>query len=220
MRKILSTIGLCGALMLLFASPAWSQRTELDAAESVHMEEIEKRIEEVQSFTPSRGWFVGRSTYNYLLFAVSPSERDRWYKSFGIARAPESIKKQFNAALDKLAAAAAVKLPQYQISPSTYNLKTPAEDRLLRGGLENAADVTIFKVGLKQAAWLIDKNDYGIPNSRFRYGMIWLRDPSSDHPYCKIAWINLVQDYAGGGTYGATYASYIDSELAGCPAGK
>jgi hypothetical protein len=50
--------------------------------------------------------------------------------------------------------------------------------------------------------------------------VVWARSTLNDHPYCRIYWINIIQDYAGGGTYGASYAYFVNDELAGCPAGK
>ena len=90
----------------------------------------------------------------------------------------------------------------------------------MKGVLTRIADYKIYSIGLQQGNWLIDKNDYGLPTSRYKRGVIWLRDAKSDHPYCYATYINIKQDYAGGGTYGASYARFIEDEMVGCPAGK
>jgi hypothetical protein len=49
---------------------------------------------------------------------------------------------------------------------------------------------------------------------------VWARYPSRDDGFCRLIFVNIVQDYAGGGTYGDSYGNFIKSEYAGCPAGK
>ena len=78
----------------------------------------------------------------------------------------------------------------------------------------------ILKIGLVQTAWDIDKGVLGIPEARYKNGVIYLRDTQADHPYCHAAYINVVQDYAGGGRYAARRAALLNYYLVGCPAGK
>jgi hypothetical protein len=183
-----------------------------------HMEDIAKRQKDVDSFTPGRGWLVGTATYNHLLFAVSPAAREKWLtdsNALGFKNCPN-----FVAALDNLAAAAAKKIPLYQPDTKAYAFRSPAEERLMKGKINDPADHKIFYSGIKQASWLIDKNDFGIPTARYKHGLVWVRYVPNDHPYCRIYYINIIQDYAGGGTYGASYARFVGDELAGCPVGK
>jgi hypothetical protein len=42
--------------------------------------------------------------------------------------------------------------------------------------------------------------------------------PKADDGFCRILSVNLKQDYAGGGTYGASYGYLVEEEFAGCPA--
>ncbi len=64
------------------------------------------------------------------------------------------------------------------------------------------------------------ENELGIPKARYKQGYVWVRVTSDDHPYCHLYQINIIQDYAGGGTYGASYAKFLDNNLSGCPAGQ
>lgn len=191
---------------------------EIGLGASRHLEEIEKRRKEVDEFTPERDWFVTEWTYNHLMSAVSPGERQKWFKSFGVSTMPAKHQKRFNDALDALAASAAKKLPLFVASPKTFTFRNPVEEKLMKGTLENPARYKIHKIGLSQTNWLISKNDYGLPTARYKHGMLWLRDTQSDHPYCYFTYVNIKQDYAGGGTYGASYALLVGEELAGCPA--
>lgn len=181
-----------------------------------HLEEIAKRRQEVDSFTPERGWFTKSFTYDHLLNAVSLSAREKWLKdSNGLQfkDCPNLV-----SAFDALAASAAKKLPLYQVNPKTYNVRNAAEEKMMRGALGNAATLKIHKIGLNQTNWLISKDDFDLPTSRYKHGMLWVRDTADDHAFCHIYYVNVIQDYAGGGRYGAGYAKFVGEELAGCPA--
>lgn len=183
---------------------------------TVHLDEIGKRQKETDSFTAGRDWFNGTFTYDHLLFAVSPSARERWLTDSNALEYRGCI----DPALDKLAASAAKKLPLYRPDTKAYGFRSPADEKLMKSKINDLADHKIHYIGVKQANWLIQKNDFGIPTVRYKHGMAWVRYMPNDHPYCRIYYINLKQDYAGGGTYGATYAAFVGEELAGCPAGK
>lgn len=181
-----------------------------------HVEEINKRIKEIDSFTPDRGWFTGSFTYDHLLHAVSPAAKEKWLtgaNALDFKNCPNLV-----AAFDKLSASAAKKLPLYVPNTKGYAFHNPAEEKLMKGKINDLADHKIHYIGLQQATWLIEKNELGIPKNRYKYGMAWVRYTPDDHPYCRIYYINVIQDYAGGGTYGASYGYFVKDELAGCPA--
>lgn len=183
-----------------------------------HVEDINKRREEIDSFTPDRGWFAGRSTNDHVLFAVSPAAKEKWLKdseALDFKDCPTLV-----AAFDKLAASAAKKLPQYLPNTKVYPMHNPLEEKLMKAKISNLADHKIFYIGIQEPSWLIDKNEFGIPKSRYKHGMVWVRYTPNDHPYCRIYYINIIQDYAGGGTYGASYGYFVKDQLSGCPAGK
>jgi hypothetical protein len=83
--------------------------------------------------------------------------------------------------------------------------------------MNDVPGLVVHKIGFYQGTWNIEKNDLGIPLRRYKTGAIYGRNPNSDHPYCWIWTINIRQDYAGGGTYGASYAKYMDRDIAACP---
>lgn len=196
---------------------AVATKESLYASESlwlkVHLAEIAERQKEVDDYTPSRGWFVSRSTYDHLLNAVSPSARANFIKGANAG----DFKSYLDSAWDKLAASAAKKLPLYLPNTRAYSIHNPTEERLMRGKINDLTDHKIHYIGLQQANWLIDKNEFGIPKSRYKHGMVWVRYVPNDHPYCRVYFINIIQDYAGGGTYGSSYAYFVKDELFGCP---
>lgn len=180
-----------------------------------HLGDIAKRQKEVDSFTPDRGWLINSNNYDHLLYAVSPSAREKWLAGANAL----DFKNCLAPAFDKLAASAATKLPLYLPNTRVYAQHNAAEERLMKSKINDLADHKIFYVGIQEPNWLIDKNDYGLPKSRYKHGMVWVRYTPNDHPYCRVYYINIIQDYAGGGTYGASYAAFIEDQLFGCPAG-
>jgi len=181
-----------------------------------HLEEIAKRQQEVDSFTPERGWFTKNFTYDHLLNAVSLSAREKWLKDSDALQFKDCP--NLVSAFDALAASAAKKLPLYQANPKAYNFRNAADEKLMKAELENPATLKIYKIGLNQSNWLISKDNFDLPTSRYKHGMIWARNPADDHAFCKFYYVNIIQDYAGGGTYGASHATFIESRIVSCPA--
>lgn len=168
----------------------------------------------MKNYTPgSRDYYV--EDFNddeniYLKAALSPGERKDWESEWQ----DENMKKCINARLDELAAAAEKTIGTYK--PVGYAFGTPAEKNILRSGVTDIGKASeVYNVGLNSANWKIIKNDIDIPTKRVRHGTIWLKYPNNK--YCTIAYVNLVQDYAGGGTYNASEARFISWEFAGCP---
>lgn len=192
---------------------------KIDIVARVFLEDIEKAQKLVDDYSPDTMiYLVPSHLQEWLWRAVSPHYRNKWKAERKDLLTPVA-EKRFDAAFAKLSASAANKLPAYKASLSEYSVRNAAEERLMKGVITNIADYKIFQVGLKQANWLIDKNDYGLPTARYKHGVIYLRNTKSDHPYCWATYVNIKQDYAGGGTYGASYARYIEDEMVGCPAG-
>lgn len=192
---------------LRFSESVWLQR---------HLENIAKKKKEVDEYDPdTKSYMVSATTYDYLLFAVSPRARDKWLKD---AKGMD-FKPALDAPLAALAAAAAKKLPIYLPDSANFAFRSPLEEKRMKGTLGDTTSLKIHKIGLAQSNWLISKNDYGLPTARYKQGYIWVRDTADDHPYCHLYQVNIIQDYAGGGTYGASYAKFLDNTLLGCPVG-
>jgi hypothetical protein len=180
-----------------------------------HLEDIAKRQKEVDSFTPDRRWLINSNNYDHLLYAVSPSAREKWLTGANAL----DYKNCLASAFDKLAASAATKLPLFLPDTKAYAQHNLAEEKLMKSKISDLAEHKIFYAGIQEPNWLIEKNDLGIPKARYKHGMAWVRYTPNDHPYCRVYYINVIQDYAGGGTYGASYATFIEDRLFGCPTG-
>ncbi|MBO9591471.1 MAG: hypothetical protein J7599_01095 [Niabella sp.] len=183
----------------------------------IYKENMQKTLEQAKSFTTGRGWYVqdfNDGWNEYLRAAISPSERKQFEKKYGHLYACLA------GLLDEIAQAAQKTLPLYK--PVGYNVHNTAEERILRSGVTDLAQAKVLGTGLMESDWQISKNEFGIPTARFKHGMIYAQYPktSTDDGFCRIIYVNIVQDYSGGGTYGASHANFIKSEPAGCSGGK
>jgi hypothetical protein len=186
---------------------------------SFYFGDINKAKESVDKYSPEEYLYLVNSVGGeWLLIAVSPKARQVWLKKdkefadWSKSRPDNKV----DAALAALAASGANKIPTYKPDPKNIAFHNSAEEKMMQSKLENFATLKIIKTGLTHSTWQIEKNDLGIPTDRYKWGIVWARDTSDDHPYCHIYHVNVIQDYAGGGTYGATYANFVSDELAGC----
>lgn len=194
-----------------------NKKVSLRAEESVwlmaHRDGIRKVQKQVDEYDPATKSTM--ATYSeYALYAVSPKEREKWLRDKNAMEFKENV----DALLAPLAAALAKRLPTY--IPKLYTVRNAAEEAMMKRVLTNPARYKIYGIGLEQSAWLVGKNSLGIPTARYKHGMIYLRDSQSDHPYCFATYVNIIQDYTGGGTYGASYPKIVQDDLVGCPSGK
>jgi hypothetical protein len=187
-----------------------------DLMVGVYMKDIETTRKQAEDYRPgARDYYVQDFSDRqniYLKASLSASRRKEWLGTW-----PTNIVDCITPALDNLAVVAKKTLPTYV--PGGYALGTPAEQKILRSGVNDLAGATVFKVGISSPNWLISKDNLNFPTARYKYGLIWAKYPGLDDGFCRIIYVNLVQDYAGGGTYGASYANLIKSEFAGCPPG-
>ena len=185
-----------------------------------HMDSIKKVRQEVDEYRPGlRDYYVSTLSDNknlYLEAALLPTQRKNWYTDSNI---PADMQQCFNPALDALAEAAKKTLPSYT-GPTNYTFGTPVEKKVLLTQINDIAKATVLKSGLEEANWLIEKNDYGLPTARYKHGYILAKYPGNENTNCWLFWVNIVQDYAGGGTYAASHGNYVGRMISGCPAGK
>jgi len=211
-------IVICVLFCAATSVPAFGQDCKGNPIFNVHNENIEITKKQAAEYKPGlRDYYV--QDFNdrqniYLKAALSASKRQDWLGEWK----DENLVKCINVALDELAVIARKTLPSYR--PTGYTVRNAAEERLLRDAVDDIADAKVIRLGLGSATWKIDKNEYGLPTARFKYGMIYARYPNLDDGFCRIIYVNIVQDYAGGGTYGDSYGQFIKSEFAGCPAGN
>ena len=77
-------------------------------------------------------------------------------------------------------------------------------------------DAKVLEVGVSSPTWNIEKLRNGLPRVRYKYGMAWVKTASADDGYCRIVYVNVQQDYSGGGTFAESSGNYIKTEPAGC----
>jgi hypothetical protein len=189
-----------------------------DAVTKVHLDDLEKTRKEAEEFRPGlRDYYVSTLSDRknlYLEAALSPSRQKEWLGGWSA-----DFVQCLTPALEGLAAVARKTLPGYT-GPEGYTLGTLAEKKALQSAINDLGQAKVLKVGIKQANWLIDKDSLNIPTARYKHGVIWAQYPNSDDGFCRIFWVNIKQDYAGGGTYGASYGYFVSRAIAGCPAGR
>jgi hypothetical protein len=189
----------------------------------VFVDDIKKKQEEASSYTGPQDkiYYVAETQDDYIRLAVSKKSRDKWFadKKMTDYRSDTACNK-VDPALDDLAAAVTKTIRLYVPEPGKYSVRNPAEETLMKSQVTDLGNDKIFKIGLASANWNIGKDDYNFPINRYKYGMMYVKPSGTDDPYCRMIFVNVIQDYAGGGTYGASYGRFIKSEIAGCPAGQ
>lgn len=189
----------------------------------VFVDDIKKKQEEASEYTGPQDkiYYVAETQDDYIRLAVSKRARDKWFadKKMMDYRADTACNK-VDPALDALAAAVAKTIPLYVPEAGKYAFHNASEEALMKSKVTDITDLKVFKIGLASANWNIGKDDYNFPINRYKYGMIYAKPTKADDPYCRMIFVNVIQDYSGGGTYGATYGRFIKSEIAGCPAGN
>jgi hypothetical protein len=202
-------------VLLAMAVQAVAQTCADDPVFGVHKENLDITKKQAADYKPgARNYYVrdfNDSENIYLKAALSPARRKAWFERWKDPNFPKCM----NPELDQLAAVAKKTLPSYK--PTGFTVRNAGEEQLLRSAVNDIANAKVISSGMDAATWNIEKRSNGLPNARYKHGMIYARYPSLDDGYCRIIHVNIVQDYAGGGTYADSKARFIKSEFAGCP---
>lgn len=190
----------------------------------VFVDDIKKKQQEASAYDgpDNKIYYVSQTQDDYIRMAISKRFRDKFFvdKKMEAYRADKACNK-VDPALDELATIVAKTISLYVPERGAYAVRNSAEETLMKSRVTDLTPATkIFRIGLESANWGIDKNEFGIPIDRFKHGLIYIKPVNADDPYCRMIFVNIVQDYAGGGTYGASYGNFIRSEVAGCPPGN
>ena len=178
--------------------------------------EINKYKQQLSSWDPVNQYFPKpNSSDDYISLALSKKERASWLQSKKVT--PDA---RLDVALDEVKNLLNKRLPEYTINARSFNNRNAAEEKLMLAEMSDLPGIKVYKIGFNQASWLIDKNELGIPKARYKHGLVYGRNPASEDPFCRVWYINVVQEYAGAGTYGSTEARYIEKEFIACPAGQ
>lgn len=177
---------------------------------------INEYKQQLESWNPQTQVFPKpNSSDDYIGLALSKKERASWLADKKVA--PDA---RLDAALDEVKASLMRRMPEYKINPKSFTNRNAAEEKLMLAEMSDIPGMKVFKIGFNQPTWLIDKNEWGIPKARYKHGLIYGRNPASEDSFCRVWYINVVQEYSGAGTYGPTQARYIEKEFIACPAGQ
>jgi len=178
--------------------------------------EIGKYRQQLDSWNPETQIFPKpNSSDDYISLALSKKDRAEWLRDKKVQ--PDA---KLDASLDDLKGLLTRRLPEYKINARSFVNRNAAEEKLVLAEMSDVPGLKVFKIGFNQPTWLIDKNEWGIPKARYKHGLVYGRNPNSEDPFCRIWYVNVVQEYSGAGTYGPTQARYIDKEFIACPAGQ
>jgi hypothetical protein len=201
------------------------QKNAVSKAEQDHpglvyeLEKIEKMRVAIDKYSAEWPYWPENTYKNFTLFAVSKREREKYLSGLEAALQADQPRSKLHAALDALAASVAKKFPIYKPRDQTFSVRSPANEKLilqkLKERLGNTATLTIYKSGF-QSNWQIYKDSIGLPQYRFMRGYIYAKRAADDHPYCHLYYVSVSQQYAGGGTYGSSYATFEDDLMVGC----
>lgn len=178
--------------------------------------EIDKYKKRLDDWDPVNQYFpTPQSNDDYIGLAFSKTERTKWLADKKVQ--PDA---KLDAALEALKESLTRRLPENKINAKSFLNRNAAEEKLVMQEMSDVTGMKVFKIGFNQPSWLIDKNELGIPKARYKHGLVYGRNPNAEDPFCRVWYVNVIQDYAGGGTYGATYARYISKEYIACPGGQ
>jgi len=181
---------------------------------SIHYGDAMKTLKDAEEYRPKlRTYYVRELSDNrneFLLAAISPKFRDDW---FGSHKSDEKGKQCMKPVIDALGEAAKRTLPKYRPRGYVHH----DDDKLIEKEVKKEfPDAKFIETGVSSDSWEIEKLRNGIPSSRYKYGMAWFKSASIDDGYCRIAYVNVFQDYTGGGNFGDTKPNYLKVEPAGC----
>jgi len=213
--KLISPFVLCVVASVASSSALAQSSASLPIAVKFQLGEVDNARLQVEKFQPGVSAFiVDASGEEWLLRAVSNSERKKW--ADGFFKSSLVGKDEFWKRLDGLAKVAADKIPLFTPNPKNFAYHNGGEEALMKAQLGDSARAGIREIGLAQADWTVQKNSLDIIQKRYKTGYVWVKDSSDDFPYCRLHQVNIIQDYAGAGTYGASQAVSLANWLVGC----
>lgn len=207
---------------LLASSGDGQYGEQLKALVTMYQEDIAN----AKAFTIGSDWKVSTEMIGN---AVSKSSRSEWSKKFDsffrdyaafaklVGKNPNLAIDTLTMLMDELAFELKTTLPKKKPEDYIFKFRDAGLEAKMKAYLKNPSALSVYKIGLTHDTWQIKKNDVGIPEYKYKYGAMYVKNPSWDHSYCKVLYFTLKQDYAGGGTYGETHVGWYSEEFFGCP---
>jgi hypothetical protein len=191
---------------------------EMDTVLKFIYEKIVETKESVNQYKSGDLFIVDGAHAEWLLRAISKREYKRWLEASKIdwASYPQINQKKIDQVFAELASVAALKIPVFKPKSNNFSVRDSTEEKMLQKAVGNTGKIKILKIGLAEKKWNIQKDPLGVPEKRFKTGYLWIKNTADDYPYCHLYQVNIIQDYAGGGKYGSSYAKFLGDWLAGC----
>lgn len=180
----------------------------------------------VDNYNGSNDLYVGGSL-DWIWRAVSEKKREEFYtaqtgfKDFEalalkVGKDPNELKNKLNTELDALKASVEPKIPTFKMKDWYFKYQDAAAQTKMKAYLKNPASLKVYKTGVSDEVWQIEKNSLGIPLYRYKRGQMLVKNSADDHPFCKGLFFVIKQTYSGGGSYGGSEISNYHEELYGC----
>lgn len=211
-----TSLALLALTLTVFAMNVSAQ--ELGWQAKYFIGEINKVKTAFENNNPNEGFRLAQYTNDdWVKISMSKNFRAKYYISSNINKLSAFEQAEIDKTLDSLAIHAARALENWGPLATTFAFKNPAYEKMIKTKLANLATLKIHKSGFSNASWQIQTNNYGLPRLRFKRGYIYAKDSQDDHKFCHLYYISVNQDYAGGGTYGSAYPSFVSDTLVHCP---
>jgi hypothetical protein len=191
------------------------------------LKDIANAKRSVDAFNGTNDLYSGGSL-DWIWRAVSAGKRQEFYaKQTGFAdfealalkvgKDPNELKNKLNTELDAFKGAVEPKLAEYKMKDWYFKFQDAPSQAKMKAYLKNPATLKIYKTGVSDEVWQIEKNSLGIPLYRYKRGQMLVRNSADDHKFCKGLFFVVKQTYSGGGGYGGSEIGEYHEELYGCP---
>jgi len=179
----------------------------------------------IDKYTPEgQLYLVDEAGSIWMKRAIVAKRRDDWFEQTqfwsSVGGKTPAREKFLLAAFDALRASAEKKLVNYFPKDKFFAFHNPEDEKLMRAAISDIDTAEkIYKIGTAQKDWIIEKGSNGIPINKYKQGYIYLKYPSTvtGHKWALLLYVNVIQDYAGSGTYGEPYGKLIYTEWMGIP---
>lgn len=183
-----------------------------DVALLSHLDNILEAHKLVSEYNPSTKIWIAHN--DVIERAVSKKVRDEFIAKWGYN---EEAKNQLTYYLNTLETVCKTKIPLNKPKDDYFTFHNAADESMIKSKIGDLSKIKIHKIGLSNQEWLYEKNDLGIPINRYKRGFVWVTNTADDYPYGHLYQVSLIQDYAGGGTYGATYTIFANDWIVARP---
>ncbi len=182
-----------------------------------YLKEIAQAKTCAQNFNGGVEGLYGSGSFEWMLRAVSIKARNEYIATQTGWNTDKDALAKINAALDELKPICQQKIPLLKMSDTYFKFHDAGCETVMKSYLKNPTTLKIYKIGISDSDWNIEKNNLGIILYRYKRGQMWVKNSADDHGFCKGLFFEIRQEYSGGGTYAGPKINTYHEELYGCP---